>query len=216
VASHTRWADLDGLQRLGWVAMARAVAEPELDGEMVFTALSPRAASPHDRSSYLLQLAKELAVQPVANKAWLDVLDFAFRYLDTDGDGLLSAQDLACHVYDSSAEPSSSSNAQINAAAELWVHRWSKRGKPLHFLEFRTALLSKRFCRGPPQCAGQCGKACDEIPFSGAAVTSPKLSLISNGVGPETACTWDEECCWADVISAGGSPNDHYPRSVYL
>merc|ERR1712137_1106841 len=68
------WSQLDGLQRLGWVAVARAVAEPELDRSVIVTALdgvetaddSFAANSGQGReATYLWQLARELGTTPV-------------------------------------------------------------------------------------------------------------------------------------------------------
>jgi hypothetical protein len=40
-----RWQRLDGFQRMAWLAMARALAEPELDGAVVQGAYVPELES---------------------------------------------------------------------------------------------------------------------------------------------------------------------------
>ncbi|CAK0813485.1 unnamed protein product, partial [Prorocentrum cordatum] len=106
-----RWARLDGLQRLAWLAVARAVAEPELERSVVSAALegAPDAAGDAagaevlGEASYLWQLARQLAARPVLHwlrdrGAWADIERLAFSYLDVDSDGVLSAEDLAAHT----------------------------------------------------------------------------------------------------------------------
>lgn len=105
------WAGLDGLQRLGWVAVARAVAEPELDRGAIAGAFEGLlqggcgglGVGGSAEVAYLWQLARELATTPVLQwlqerGAWADVVRLAFCYLDLDADGLLSPQDLAGHL----------------------------------------------------------------------------------------------------------------------
>lgn len=137
------WARLDGLQRLSWVAVARAVGEPELEGPVVVGAMegvqnSEQAAVPTREASYLWQLARELATTPVFHwmkerGAWADVVRLAFCYLDLDGDGVLSAQDLAGHMLRTRSGEEGvvqetvgvgSAGAAAQAAASRWVQRW--------------------------------------------------------------------------------------------
>jgi len=117
-----RWSRLDGLQRLGWLAIARAVAEPELDRSVVQGALDAMEQERQreeqkgswDASSastgigksreagYLWQLARELSTTPIFQwlqdrSAWPDGLRLAFSFLDVDQDGLLSPQDIVAH-----------------------------------------------------------------------------------------------------------------------
>jgi len=137
------WARLDGLQRLSWVAVARAVGEPELEGPVIVGAMegvqnSEQAAVPSREATYLWQLARELATTPVFHwmkdrGAWADVVRLAFCYLDLDGDGILSAQDLAGHMLrtrsgEEGVVPETvgvgSAGAAAQAAASRWVQRW--------------------------------------------------------------------------------------------
>ncbi|CAE8654914.1 unnamed protein product, partial [Polarella glacialis] len=108
-----RWCRLDGLQRLGWLAIARAVAEPELDRAVVQGALEGLEHEFHQlrtrglpefsgEATYVSQLARELGTTPVFQwlqdrRAWPDAVRLAFSYLDLDGDGLLGPQDITAH-----------------------------------------------------------------------------------------------------------------------
>ncbi|CAE7191115.1 camkv, partial [Symbiodinium sp. CCMP2456] len=66
-----RWARLDGFQRLAWLAMARALSEPELDRSVVQGAMEgmeherQRRSSEPREAGYLWQLARELGTAPV-------------------------------------------------------------------------------------------------------------------------------------------------------
>lgn len=131
------WNRLDGLQQLGWVAMARAVAEPELMAATVTSAVAGVQVMSH---GYLWQLAREMATSPVeqwlkATPAWGHVLRLAFRYLDVDGDGALSAEDIAAHFTDapdpspatsrsSPAKGTSAGAAAAYCSACTWVAKW--------------------------------------------------------------------------------------------
>ncbi|CAE7772604.1 CAMK2D [Symbiodinium sp. CCMP2592] len=98
-----RWARLDGFQRLAWLAMARALSEPELDRSVVQGAMEgmeherQRRSSEPREAGYLWQLARELGTAPVfqwlqdefSADAWPDALRLAFAFLDVDGDGAL-------------------------------------------------------------------------------------------------------------------------------
>lgn len=168
------WRRLDGFQRLSWLAVARAVAEPELDRSIVAAALEGMANSDAPmgsrEASYLWQLAEELATTPVFQwlqdrGSWSDVLRLAFAFLDLDGDGLLSPPDLASHVARPSRHSSDDAVLDENAMATTtsvawsmacrWVARWqdpqaiqaplTARGHPgLAMASFREALLSSR------------------------------------------------------------------------
>jgi len=122
------WAQLDGFQRLAWVAIARAVGEPELHSEVVSLSLravrarSARGGASTPATAYLLQLAQEISALPKNEwlqdlASWEEVLRLAFTYLDVDGDKLLSRQDLACHI-----EAPSASEADLQV--ESWMRRW--------------------------------------------------------------------------------------------
>eukprot|EP00931_Biecheleriopsis_adriatica_P055831 TRINITY_DN33086_c0_g1_i1.p1 TRINITY_DN33086_c0_g1~~TRINITY_DN33086_c0_g1_i1.p1 ORF type:complete len:759 (-),score=168.80 TRINITY_DN33086_c0_g1_i1:15-2291(-) len=113
-----RWYRLDGLQRLAWLAVARAIAEPELDRAVVQGALegvererlrqekqdkhySPLAGSARE-SGYVWQLARELGTMHLFQwlqdrTAWADAVRLAFAYLDVDNDGFLGPRDLVAH-----------------------------------------------------------------------------------------------------------------------
>lgn len=113
------WQALDGFQRLSWLAIARAVAEPELLEGTVFKVLinGQQMGCP----PYLEQLAAELAAAAVPmwfqpNTVWADVLQLAFRYLDVDIDGMLSCKDLNRHIVSDEAEKFSSA----------WLARWQR------------------------------------------------------------------------------------------
>lgn len=96
------WDQIGSLQQLAWLAVARAVAEPEISAEIVAEATM---ASRTARSSfaYLTSLAQELSVAPIevwqkSRGAFSEILNLAFCYLDVDRDGFLSPTDLTFHV----------------------------------------------------------------------------------------------------------------------
>jgi len=166
------WAQLDGLQQLGWIAVARAVSEPELDRHAIACAFESVRSSDHDNATrettYLWQLARELGTSPVTQWmqdrcCWSDVVRLAFCYLDVDSDGLLSPEDLAQHAAKpvvGSAEGETSPKAIERAATDKeamalachWVTRWKDSlvqdppgpvGISVH--AFRSALVATRF-----------------------------------------------------------------------
>lgn len=141
------WKGLDGFQRLSWLSIARAVAEPELLEGLVFRHLILGQQLGSFQVTYLEQLATELAGTAVpawfhTNTAWADVLRLAFRYLDADVDGVLGISDLMRHIVGDDAEKLSG----------LWLLRWQ--GAPhasskspvqtagINFVDFRLALWS--------------------------------------------------------------------------
>jgi len=138
-----RWKRLDGFQRLCWLALARAVAEPELlevPGVLLFVDQQSIGST-----MYLDQLAVELAVAAVPQwfqqqAAFSDVFLLAFHYLDCDSDGMLSATDLVEHVVGEDAK----------VATEYWVGRWgeasSRAARGLDFAAFCRALAAS--CEG--------------------------------------------------------------------
>lgn len=134
------WDTLDGLQRLGWLAAASAVTEPELISHLSVES-SALSSSPNSfDASYVECLAMELAssVGPAwfhSQSWWAEVMHLAFRYLDVDMDGWLSVEDLACHVLEES--PASS--------AQAWLHRWAQNGV-LDFVAFHTAMQHGAIC----------------------------------------------------------------------
>jgi len=141
------WAQLDGLQRLGWIAIARAVSEPELDRQAISAALEGvRAAAANKNqkitdpkeATYLYQLARELGTSPVAQwlqdrSAWAEVLRLAFSYLDVDGDGVLSARDITSHLSSAAGGPAGNSaaspNSEMWSSACRWISRWQGAGE---------------------------------------------------------------------------------------
>jgi serine/threonine protein kinase len=140
------WQRLDGFQRLGWLAISRAVAEPELLEGLVFRHLIFGHGMGSSPTSYVEKLAMELAGTAIptwfnANTAWADVIRLGFRYLDIDVDGLLGREDLMRHVVGDDADKMSS----------LWLGRWSSTAQAakgaalgptsgISFQEFRYAL----------------------------------------------------------------------------
>lgn len=117
------WKSLDGMQRLAWFAVARAVGEPELSLEILQRVIGDHVgrASSVCLEPYLSKLAIELAAAPPGSwlrypRAWPEILRLAFCYLDIDSDGFLSEKDLATHV----------NTNPCDAAHETqdWVARW--------------------------------------------------------------------------------------------
>ncbi|CAJ1370588.1 unnamed protein product [Effrenium voratum] len=159
-----RWHRLDGFQRLAWLAMARAVAEPEIDRAVVQGAME---GMEHERqrqlkhggdlreAGYLWQLARELGCAPIFQwlqdrSAWPDAVRLAFGFLDADGDGVLSLSDLLCHFAGApvlQGTPMAVAKASPVPSAELaksWIQRWQVKDKELPGLPlaaFREALL---------------------------------------------------------------------------
>jgi len=226
------WRRLDGFQRLAWLAVGRAVAEPELDRSVVASAMdgmqSDEARQGTREAHYLWQLARELATTPVFQwlqdrGAWPDVLRLAFAYLDVDEDGLLSASDLAVHIASSSEHEVcsegtvSTMSAAAWAAACRWVSRWqdpeaqqprfTARGNVALSLEsFREALL--------------CSRGADDLVLGGMDIpSSSRLGSQSAvgacasrfGRGPEgwperptrTVGHDEEEISWTDMVPNG-------------
>jgi hypothetical protein len=132
------WAQLDGLQRLGWVAIARAVSEPELDRQAISGALEGMRAAAnknitvHDprEASYLYQLAREIATAPVGQwlqerSSWAEILRLAFSYLDVDADGILSAGDIVKHLTTERGPLSPNRpNPDTWSSACRWISKW--------------------------------------------------------------------------------------------
>mmetsp|Transcript_31415 Transcript_31415/g.73344 ORF Transcript_31415/g.73344 Transcript_31415/m.73344 type:complete len:664 (+) Transcript_31415:83-2074(+) len=158
------WSQLDGLQRLGWVAVARAISEPELRREAVASAskavktASAKCSNGHSQEMYLWQLARELGTSPAITwlhnqAAWTEVLRLAFRYLDVDNDGLLSPKDLIVHLVVEDPAALDDVKSEPWLAANLWVSRWArnpdsmsvapeKEAAGLTPANFRSALLA--------------------------------------------------------------------------
>lgn len=190
------WEGLDGFQRLGWGAVARAVAEPELQKEIVVSAAraarsvgsasrgrSTRAAS----EAYLWQLAKELCSLPLGhwlkNKGvWPEIVRLAFRYLDADGDGLLNATDITSHF---TAEDSSTA-----PMAEQWIKRWGGHLNGLLQEELLAALMD--------QCIGLDVSECGDLVSDGE--DEDEASFRPRGVRCGTgALVVEDICSWHEV-----------------
>lgn len=227
------WRRLDGFQRLAWLAVARAVAEPELDRSVVSSAMdgmqSDEARQGTREAQYLWQLARELATTPVFQwlqdrGAWPEVLRLAFAYLDIDEDGLLSASDLSVHVARSPEDDvcsectvSTTSGGAWSLACR-WAGRWqdpessaprvTARGHlALPPESFREALLSSRGI-------DDVIVGVIELPASGRlsaqAVTGSCGRAARTGradgapVWPARAVGHDEEeICWTDMVPNG-------------
>lgn len=182
------WRGIDGFQRLSWLAIARAVAEPELLEGPVFRNLIQGQMLGSATLAYLEQLAIELATTAVppwfhANTAWADVLRLAFRYLDCDGDGGLGLGDLTKHVVSEDAEKVSG----------VWLLRWqgaSQNSKStstaaIGFFDFRVALGSTLACKqrleeyrsSSATVDGRAGTSMPTSPQPAKAVSSAELSM---------------------------------------
>merc|ERR1712107_319739 len=121
------------------------MGEPELDKWIVTTAFqASRAQCSNVTTGYMLHLAKELAVRASSGAAWDEVLRLAFRYLDADRDGLLSAEDLAANLTNPEADmgikAARLSYADALTMARVWVARRRSAPRGLRFVDFRSAL----------------------------------------------------------------------------
>lgn len=125
-----RWAQLDGFQRLGWLAVARAVGEPELADEVLEEVAGMEAvefpARVPPQEAYLFKLAAVLAASPTGQwlrcpAAWPEILRLAFGYLDVDCDGILTEQDLTVHLTEDHC-------ADLAQAGREWIARWGVPG----------------------------------------------------------------------------------------
>mmetsp|Transcript_68549 Transcript_68549/g.135507 ORF Transcript_68549/g.135507 Transcript_68549/m.135507 type:complete len:638 (+) Transcript_68549:94-2007(+) len=117
------WSDLDGFQQLAWVAVARAITEPELVPEVVHAAERASRDGGSLGSGYLWELARELSSLPCwswlhRRCIWPEVVRLAFRYLDVNGDGVLCPADVSSHLV-----PFALGDART--AAQYWVTQWS-------------------------------------------------------------------------------------------
>lgn len=156
-----RWNTLDSFQRLCWLAIARAFTEPEL---MELQSLKDFVRQDGGSTSgYVERLAAQLvnvaSVSTFSSQVgWNDVLYLAFLYLDVDGDGFLSADDLSVHL---------PGGYRIREVAQVCISKWRTRPQVLsmgavNFLtksDFREAVLS----------------AILPAPFPAPAETSPRL-----------------------------------------
>lgn len=129
---------LGGVQGLAWLAMARACAESDLQRDLVKLAFasawnSPEISATSASETYLLRLAEKLSTKPMA---WMKegrfpaICELAFRYLDVDGDSVLSVKDLVKHISEDNARH----------VATNWVTMWGN-AKGMSLENFRDVLL---------------------------------------------------------------------------
>lgn len=195
----SRWERLDGFQQLAWLAVARAVAEPELERGVVSVALQSSreaGASVSPGVAYLARLAQELSSRPVKillrdSGAWAEVVALAFRYLDGDGDGLITAADIASHLLGGDGEPSPWSDADGNKPhialkealreAQRLAARWQRTPAGLCPADLRAALGSF--------------KRHTQLPRPTGSDEGVPLCSRRGGVQPPP----EEDCRWADV-----------------
>jgi len=204
------WSQLDGFQRLAWAAVSRSVSEPEISREAVAVATRAMRASASGRGSatdtaYIWHLARELSSSPtttwlVDSSSWAEVLRLAFRYLDSDDDGVLSPKDLVTHLVTQTAD--TAAHADAWSAAHLWVSRWCHQGGPpgsaglpsgssggLSLPNFRAALLAAH------RASNSLGENIDRLGEDG----------YEGELQPGGASTFREEelCGWSDVWAHG-------------
>lgn len=206
-----RWARLDGFQRLAWLAMARALSEPELDRSVVQGAMEgmeherQRRSSEPREAGYLWQLARELGTAPVfqwlqERGAWPDALRLAFAFLDVDGDGVLGPRDLQAHCTGPprrrDMEPAAAaavSKAAMPPAAELvrtWIQRWEPKDRssdtPASISQagMREALVSS--CSGDDSLFGVLDDNEDDGAVGGDTEIEGEERAV-RGTGPEEA-----------------------------
>ncbi|CAE7246054.1 CAMK2D [Symbiodinium natans] len=205
-----RWARLDGFQRLAWLAMARALSEPELDRSVVQGAMEgmeherQRRSSEPREAGYLWQLARELGTAPVfqwlqERSAWPDALRLAFAFLDVDGDGALGPRDLVAHCTGpprrrESLEPAAAmAKAAVPQTAELvrtWIQRWEPKDRstdtPAAITQagLREALLAS--CRGDDSLYGVLDDNEDDGAVGGDTEMEGEERAV-RGRGPEEA-----------------------------
>ncbi|OLP99757.1 hypothetical protein AK812_SmicGene17667 [Symbiodinium microadriaticum] len=114
------------LRDLAYLALARASAEAELNEDVVLSASAHIQWGPDSKEgsrAYLGQLARGMAGVPPAfwckNTSFCaDQIRLAFRYLDVDADGMLSAMDLAYHI--------DSEISKSLPIAGQWLQHWSQ------------------------------------------------------------------------------------------
>jgi len=165
------WHRLDGFQHLCWLAVARAVAEPELFEEVVTTAARSSRRRAAGSSAYIWNLARELCTLPdghwLRNRAaWPEVVRLAFSYIDLDGDGLLSVKDIASHLAVGSEDPADRMDAWV--AASAWATHWSQQG------DASDAGIARSTCNGTP-CLGN-GLSPDN--FHNALIAGPPKEAV--------------------------------------
>jgi len=187
------WSLLDGFQHLSWLAVARAVAEPELSREVIQAAMHGSRRSAAGSSAYLWSLARELSAAPTGcwlrcRVAWLEVLRLAFSYLDADGDGSLCVQDLASHLALGSEDPADRMNAYV--AATTWVHSWAR--NPGHVLEGMQV--------GDAQWLQHAGLSPEDFHAALLAVPPEEVGLLGSEDGRHDSQDIHEFNAWGDQL----------------
>lgn len=142
------------LRDLAYLALARASAEAELNEDVVLSASAHIQWGPDSKEgsrAYLGQLARGMAGVPPAfwckNTSFCaDQIRLAFRYLDVDADGMLSAMDLAYHI--------DSEISKSLPIAGQWLQHWSQQNPAgLSELDFRAMLLESSWSHLEPYVA---------------------------------------------------------------
>mmetsp|Transcript_30636 Transcript_30636/g.55970 ORF Transcript_30636/g.55970 Transcript_30636/m.55970 type:complete len:683 (-) Transcript_30636:62-2110(-) len=227
------WERLDGFQQLAWLAVVRAVSEPEIDRQATQASMeamrrfvdNKTAFDESGKTRYLVQLAKELASAPVAQwlpqrPVWSEVVRLAFSYLDIDGDEILSMKDLTPHIVVlPSNHPGIANGAAILSLqdaqfmAAKWVGKWQGRRIPqgaelprqgVDIDGFRAALMA-----GQPSEAmfdpSEVGQQ-QEMP-DGTALPQAAQAAPGNfrGVMPGSFEQEEEEISWATLRSRAGN-----------
>jgi len=241
----TAWSQLDGMQQLGWLAVARAVAEPELDRQVVATALEcmrPGSnagvdAGASKESLYLRQLARELGTAPVCQwlqdrPAWAEIMRLAFTYLDVDCDGLLGPQDVVAHTL---VAPQREAAATIWGIVGRWIARWQDPDMPatttasghvgLPMSGFRMALMASHanvedtifdaFDSDTRGVDAAGGRGGDDS----ADLNHPSFSNVPNGSLPdhqEEEISWPKAAAAALQSTRAMNPLSQYPAPTNL
>eukprot|EP00811_Abedinium_folium_P034001 NODE_6921_length_1625_cov_5.927236.p1 GENE.NODE_6921_length_1625_cov_5.927236~~NODE_6921_length_1625_cov_5.927236.p1 ORF type:complete len:511 (-),score=95.62 NODE_6921_length_1625_cov_5.927236:91-1479(-) len=145
-----RWTKLDALQQLCWVAVARAVSEPELHPKAIAAAMEGSGCGSGRRDApYLEYLARTLAcLRPsywlLKPAAWSEVMRLAFCYLDVDHDGVLNLSDLLSHL--SWRLPRDTTTLPMSM--RRWLSQWQTLSmgstQAMDFTAFRLALLASQ------------------------------------------------------------------------
>lgn len=110
--------------------MARAVSDPELDVDIIDSAMRQKhiadLTGTFDKSSYVFHLACVLAMSTGGKlmqqrTSWAEVFRLAFSYLDMDRDGLLSQDDLMRQFRSDHPEDSSDKEGTTHSDACIAV-----------------------------------------------------------------------------------------------
>mmetsp|Transcript_28667 Transcript_28667/g.66488 ORF Transcript_28667/g.66488 Transcript_28667/m.66488 type:complete len:682 (+) Transcript_28667:79-2124(+) len=232
------WDRLDGFQQLAWIAIVRAVSEPEIDRQTTAAALDAMKRGKetsviHDdgsKSKYMLHLAKELVSAPVGQwllqrPVWSEVLRLAFGYLDVDGDGILAAKDLALHIAVLPPTTAHATNEPIMSIQDAqfmavkWVAKWQPtqastqlKGQVKRGIEmqgFRAALVAGQPAESLFEPVEIQNQQHQDGSASGGARDAQPLPGSFRGVMPGAGDQDEEEISWADLRSRAGSNSRH-------